>query len=145
MIVVGVDRSPEAETALRWAIDEAELRQSSVCAVYVWQRPVPTGRHRIPQQLLTDTALNAAAKRLLDRIVDGAIVDGDPPVERVTIEGLAAKCLADAAQNADLLVVGSHHHGLGSVGVGSVSAGCARRAACPVVVVHHDAAVTSSR
>lgn len=53
-----------------------------------------------------------------------------------TVPGNAPHALAEAAKDADLLVVGSHGHSrLHHVVLGSVSEGCIRHAHCPVVVV----------
>jgi nucleotide-binding universal stress UspA family protein len=38
-IVVGVDRSPHAVDALRFALDEARLRGAELTVVEVWQQP----------------------------------------------------------------------------------------------------------
>ena len=58
------------------------------------------------------------------------------PVETSTIEGQPAPVLLNAANDADLLVVGSHGHGhFAGMLMGSVSTHCVEHANCPVVVV----------
>ncbi len=54
-------------------------------------------------------------------------------------EGSAAKVLLDASTGATMLVVGSRGHG-GFAGmlIGSVSAGVAEHASCPVLIIHGD-------
>jgi nucleotide-binding universal stress UspA family protein len=54
-----------------------------------------------------------------------------------TREGNADQVLIDASKGAEMLIVGSRGHG-GIIGVllGSVSAICAERASCPVLIVH---------
>jgi nucleotide-binding universal stress UspA family protein len=78
-----------------------------------------------------------AAKRLLDDVVDHADASGlRAPIDRVLIEGHPAQAMVDAAQGADLVVVGSR--GLGNVRgmlLGSVSHHLVHHASCPVVVV----------
>ena len=55
------------------------------------------------------------------------------------VGGPPALELLKAAQNADLLVVGSRGHGaFAGMLLGSVSEHCVTHSLCPVVVVHHD-------
>jgi len=44
VIVVGMDRSDSAKAALRFALEEARLRQSRVRVVHAWQFRSPYGR-----------------------------------------------------------------------------------------------------
>ena len=137
-IVVGVDDSAEAAAALRWALEEARLRNATLEVVHTWVFPaigeVPGGSVDI---LVRD--LERGAADLLDRVAD-AIVGTDPgvKVERRVLEGAAAGVLVDAAAEADLLVVGSRGRG-GFAGLllGSVAQQCVHHAKCPVVVVRH--------
>lgn len=85
MIVVGVNRSVEASAALRWAIEEAKLRGTSVRAVYAWRRPLPQVWQHLSPELRTPAAMNSLARLLLDEVVDESLVDGDPHVDRVII------------------------------------------------------------
>jgi nucleotide-binding universal stress UspA family protein len=55
-------------------------------------------------------------------------------VAPIAVEDEPARALLDAARDADLLVVGSHGHGLSGLFLGSVSLECARHAACPVLI-----------
>jgi len=58
------------------------------------------------------------------------------PIATEVLEGNAAVQLAEAARDADLLVVGSRGHGqVHHAVLGSVSEGCIRHAICPVVVL----------
>ena len=137
LIVVGVDGSEESKEALRWAIDEGHLRQATVRAVYVWTYPVIFTGELVPPSLVDANALRDAAQKALDDTV--AEVAGDTPdayIERVVEHGSVAHVLVDAAQEANLLVVGSRGHGgfTGSL-LGSVSQQCAHHASCAVVIV----------
>jgi nucleotide-binding universal stress UspA family protein len=135
-IVVGVDDSPEAAAALRWAIDEARLRRAALVIVHAWSFPLigelPGGA---VDTLTTD--LERAAAALLDQVVHR--VAGDEPgvdVERRVLEGGAANVLLAAAAGADLLVVGSRGRGgFAQLLLGSVAQQCVHHAPCPVVVV----------
>ena len=80
--------------------------------------------------------VESQARTMLDAAVDGVLgggVDG-VDVTRTIESGSPADVLVAAASSANLLVVG-RHSGSGGLHLGSVSAHCARHAACPVVVV----------
>ncbi len=52
------------------------------------------------------------------------------------VNGFVARELADASQDADLVVVGARHaRGLGRLLIGSVSAEVVEHSACPVVII----------
>ncbi len=55
-------------------------------------------------------------------------------VAPIAVEDEPTRALIDASRDADLLVVGSHGHGLSGLLLGSVSLECAQHAACPVVI-----------
>jgi nucleotide-binding universal stress UspA family protein len=137
VIVVGVDGSDASNEALRWALEESRLRRSGLRAVYAWLYPQIGGRGYIRPELLDPELLRETAQERLDAFV--AEVAGEDPgveIERVVSEGPAAKVLTKAAEEAELLVVGSRGYG-GFAGLllGSVSQQCAQHAPCPVVVV----------
>jgi nucleotide-binding universal stress UspA family protein len=133
-VVVGVDGSPGGQEALRFAIEEARLRMATLKVVLAWGIPfsggVPFGM--IPSML---AEFQAEAESVLDEEIAkaGAI---PVPVERVLVEGAAARALIEAAQGADLLVVGSRGRG-GFKGLllGSVSQQCAHHTPCPIMIV----------
>lgn len=133
-IVVGVDGSPTSEPALRWALEQARLTGGTVAAVQAWDMPISYG---VPVVLSTGEDLAAAAERVLEETV--AKVAADYPqvsVERRVVRGHPATVLLDAAEDAELLVVGSHGRGgFVSALLGSVSQHCIHHASCPVVVV----------
>lgn len=136
-IVVGVDGSGESKEALRWALEEARLRGAAVRAVYAWRDPyVLTPGFGLPEDFEFD-ALRERAVETLDAVVAEVVgKSSDVPVEAVIAEGSAGSVLVDAAEGADLLVVGSRGHG-GFVGLllGSVSHQCVQHASCPVLIV----------
>lgn len=135
-IVVGVDDSPQAAAALRWALDEARLRHATLEVVHTWLFPVIGDVAGAAADTLVRD-LERAARQLLDHVVDG-VAGSDPgvKVERRVVEGGAAMVLIDAAVDAELLVVGSRGRG-GFAGLllGSVAQQCLHHAPCPVVVV----------
>jgi nucleotide-binding universal stress UspA family protein len=137
VIVVGVDGSEASKRALRWAFDEARLRHTPLHAVYAWHAPEVGGRNYIPPDLLDPSRLRGKAEEILDRAV-AEIANGDAgvEVERVVAEGRAARVLREAAEGAELLVVGSRGHGgFTAILLDSVSRHCAHDAPCPVVIV----------
>jgi nucleotide-binding universal stress UspA family protein len=134
-IVVGVDGSPGAREALRFALEEARLRGSRVTAVFAWSLPMavdaPGGL--IPE-LIAD--FEAEASRELEAAMAEAGDLGDVPVEQIVVEGAPARRLIEAAQHAELLVVGSRGRGgFAGLVLGSVSQQCAHHAPCPVAIV----------
>jgi len=136
-IVVGVDGSEGSTRALQWAVEEGRVRGSEVTAVFVlahryvdpeWAAlmppPVEELRREAERQLGEAAAkVDATGVKLRQEVV---IAEG---------HGLS-KSLLEAAQGADLLVVGSRGRG-GFQGLllGSVSQQVLHHAPCPVVVV----------
>jgi nucleotide-binding universal stress UspA family protein len=137
MIVVGVDGSTCARDALRFALDEARLRNGALRVVTAWHVPpmaysggfAPVVDPREYEEYAETVGRQALAALREER--EG--VD----VQCVTKEGQAARVLLEQSQGADLLVVGSRGHG-GFAGLllGSVGQQVAHHAACPVVIVH---------
>ena len=153
-VVVGVDGSPGARAALRWALREARLRRSPVRTVHAWTfgyiggYPYWGPGRSIGSYTGVDlNDLQRAAEGLLDR----ALADVEDEAEGIEIErqvtqGPAADVLIQAASPYDLLVVGSRGHG-GFTGLmlGSVSQQCIHHAHCPVVVVHSRLSTAAGR
>ena len=135
-IVVGVDGSSTARQALRWAVDEARVRSAALDVVSAWQLPY-LGDFPYTSSVLDPSLMESEAQKLLDDAVDSVdTTDLPQPVTRVLSSGGAAATLLDAAEGADLVVVGSR--GLGGFKgllLGSVSHQVAYHASCPVVVV----------
>jgi nucleotide-binding universal stress UspA family protein len=136
-VVVAVDGSESSHDAVRWAVDECARRRSRLAVVCAWLDPAPAGPYS--SGAIDAGVFEAAAWRTIERALD---LDGldlsvlpEPP-ERVAIHGSAGAAIVEAAEGADLLVVGSR--GLGRfhrVLLGSVAAHVARRAPTPVVIV----------
>lgn len=133
-VVVGVDGSDGSRAALGWALNEARLRGASVEALHAWQYPyVNVTGFPVPEMDLT--AFAESARRALDEALDEQDCTGVEVTPRVRMAG-AAHALLEAADGAELLVVGSRGRG-GFAGLllGSVSQHCAHHATCPVVIV----------
>jgi nucleotide-binding universal stress UspA family protein len=136
MIVVGIDGSDGARTALRFAADEASIRRTQLRVVSAWH--VPTGVYMPPTYM--DLDLDAYRQTASD-VAERQVVDVLGPERATTVdvvihEGGPAEVLIAESREAELLVVGSRGHG-GFAGLllGSVSQHCAAHAHCPVVVV----------
>jgi nucleotide-binding universal stress UspA family protein len=141
VIVVGVDHSEGAKEALRFAYEEARLRETPLRAVHAWrlgyigapgiESSVPVlGAELSEHSAVADAALAAT---VLETIPDV----GEVTIERRVAEGAAAAVLVEESREADLLVVGSRGHGgFAQLLLGSVSQQCAHHAECPVVIVH---------
>jgi nucleotide-binding universal stress UspA family protein len=134
-IVVGVDESPGAAAALRWAVREADVRRCPLTAVLAWgfldqHHPTP-GMPFDPAYGETDAA--AALETIVATVVK---TPQDVTIEETVVNDLPAAALLDACAGADLLVVGAR--GLGPVRsllLGSVSQACLHHATCPVGIV----------
>ena len=137
-IVVGVDGSESARAALAWAIGQAELTGASVDAVIAWHYPVVVGGAPFaPIGVLMDVDFQGAAASVLNIAVSQTVdPDGPVKVSSSVREGNPAKVLLEAADGADLLVVGSRGHGgFAEALLGSVSQHCVQHAPCPVVII----------
>jgi nucleotide-binding universal stress UspA family protein len=133
-IVVGVDGSDCAREALEWAVTEARLRGDRVRAVHAWECPMTAGLWGTASPEVPIDELREAARATLEHAVEP--LENGVPIEEVVVEGPAAPALVAAAENADLLVVGSRGRGgFERLLLGSVSTQCVHRAHCPVVVV----------
>lgn len=136
-IVVGVDGSATSRAALRWAVDEGRRHGASVTAVHAWHDPYTGSALPFAPGLLDPTSYQAVGERLLDSVINEVDVSGlAEPVRRLVVHGSAAQALVEAAEDADLLVVGSRGRG-GFAGLllGSVSQQVIHHAPCPVLVL----------
>jgi nucleotide-binding universal stress UspA family protein len=143
-IMVGVDGSPHAAHALRWALDESRLRRCALTAVLAWDY---LGQHHPDGSTAFDPSFDAAgaARSIEAFVVDAVGADDARCVDATAVFGLAAEGLLEAAASASLLVLGAR--GLGGFRellLGSVSQRCLHEAACSVAIVRRDAAVPTN-
>lgn len=133
-IVVGIDGSPSSVDALREAVTVATAFGGTVEAVGAWHHPAtleayyPAGECS-PEHDASESVATAARE---------VFADAPPAWFSWSVQqGGAAHVLVEASRGAKLLIVGSRGHG-GVVGLllGSVSAACAERAECPVLIMH---------
>ncbi|MQS14985.1 DUF1876 domain-containing protein [Streptomyces kaniharaensis] len=142
-IVVGIDGSPPSKAALRWAVGQAVLTGATVHAVAAWEYPSLYGWFAPT----VDDGFEETARRTLTTEVD-EVVGRERPVEirESLVLGHAADVLLEAAEDADLLVLGSRGRGtFARTLLGSVSARCAAHGVCPVVIVRADGTASPPR
>lgn len=133
-IVVGVDGSDDGNRALEWAAREVERRGGTVAAVTAWTWDGIEGGLIAAT---TPLAERQRAEEILAHAVDLVrTLYPAAPIASEAVEGRPAPVLIRAAQDADLLVLGSHGHGrMYHAILGSVAEECVRAGACPVVIV----------
>jgi nucleotide-binding universal stress UspA family protein len=144
-VVVGVDGSAGARTALEFALAEAARRDADLDVVSVV--PVPeywpvgigmaSSTVSVPTEEQLVDAVRADVEELVAEVVgEGGAAGAKVPVRVRVVPGQPAAMLIEQAREADLLVVGHRGRGgftsavLGSVGLHSVL-----HATCPVTVV----------
>jgi nucleotide-binding universal stress UspA family protein len=138
-VVAGVDGSPAAETAIRWAAREAASRGAELRLVHAFVWPmfdVPLGAGDMAP------GLRAAADQIIEESTEIAQkFEPDVTVDSRTVDGFPAPVLIEASRQAALLVIDTRELGvtLGAL-VGSTSLDLAANAHCPVVVVRPDPA-----
>ncbi|HZA00350.1 MAG TPA: universal stress protein [Acidimicrobiales bacterium] len=135
-IVVGVDGSEHAAGALRWARREARLHGHELTAVLAWG--LFDQLHAGGEPCFDPDYGPADAAAALAAAVERAVgADAAAEINQTAVCDLPARALLNAAQDADMLVVGPR--GLGRVRgllLGSVSQACLHHAPCPIAVVH---------
>jgi nucleotide-binding universal stress UspA family protein len=136
-VVVGVDGSPGSVAALRFALEEAKLREADVRAVAAWNFPLLAYESGWTGAALDPQTFEAAARTALESTL-AEVGAAEVEVTPVVRQGQAADVLIAEAHDADLLVVGSRGFGgFRGLLLGSVSQQSAQHAACPVVIVPH--------
>jgi nucleotide-binding universal stress UspA family protein len=140
-VVVGVDGSTTAAIALVAALEEGLRRGVGVTAVLAYPGPGSWGDGDGDAGDPAPDRMAAAVLEQAERYVDEATIPVSAELRGVALEvrvraGSPAPVLAEAAQDADLLVVG--HRGRGMVGravLGSTGVRLLALASCPVLVV----------
>jgi nucleotide-binding universal stress UspA family protein len=141
-IVVGVDGSPSAEVALRYAIEQAKVWDAELVAV----AGVPVGNGAsafawLPAQVDHEQVI-ADVRAGMDVIVDKFEHEAGLPIRRVVLDGTGAELLTEFSTAADLLVVGSRGRGgFRGLLLGSTSQAVLHHSACPVLVIPRKAAL----
>jgi len=136
-VVVGIDGSPGADSALRFAAEEAAQRSLPLRIVCAWEAPAatylgeafaPTADSFVEAEHHAEDVLRIA----LERLADGPAIEK----EALAIEGHPATVLIEQAHDAVLLVVGSRGRSAAAgLLLGSVGQKLAHHAPCPLVIV----------
>ncbi len=144
-LVVGVDGSDPALTALDWAVDEAVRQGRPLRIVYasLWERyegaVPPWSTDRPWGQALADTIIGQAAERARRR------APGLSLTTRVAAEDAAGALLGEGREAWAVVVGARGRSELGDLLLGSVGLVVAARASCPVVVVRGDRQALGAR
>lgn len=138
VVVAGVDGSDDGDSALRLALREAACCGAEVLAVAAWQVPVYGWELATVDPDLLDAAWSTRAT-LQEALARVARPPAVPAVHTAVVQGPAARVLEEAAQEADLVVVGRRDTGrLGRLLHGTTTAALLHHAPCPVVVAPPD-------
>lgn len=137
LVGVGVGDLDDCADALKFAFEEAALRQARLMAIHAWHAPQASATwpgDRFPPPGLHVAA--AAAGRQLTLLMDTWQEKyPDVPVSHDVVHGHPGRALAALSARADLVVLGRHarHHGL--QGPGSVRHAVLNHARGPVAIV----------
>jgi nucleotide-binding universal stress UspA family protein len=136
-VVVGVDGSPGAAAALRFAFEEARMRGLPLRVVCAWEASAST---YVGETFAATPDGFLEAEHHADEVLREALghlaLDVAADIEALAVEGHPATVLMEQARDAALLVVGSRGHGTAaSLLLGSVSQKLAHHAPCPLVIV----------
>lgn len=133
-IVVGVDGSPAAAGALRWAANEADLHGVELLVVHGWWYPYLPSESDSSARARDLTEVDAAC--VLDRSIEEARALCGVTVHGSLLEAGPVTALLDTVRDGDLMVVGSAGRGAIMSGLfGSTVNGVLERSVVPVVVV----------
>lgn len=137
-VVVGIDGSAVSEKATEFAFAEAEARGVELHAVHTWMdmqvQASLAGLSAAQQQWqVVEEEQNAL---LAERLAGFQAKHPNVVVKKIVTRDRPVRALVDAAQDAQLLVVGSHGRG-GFKGMllGSTSRALLQSAPCPMMVV----------
>lgn len=132
VVAVGVDDSPEAVTAARYAVAAADARHVDLLVVCAYQLPVSApGMADDPI-----SSARAAAHQLATSVVSQLTVPTTMRVETLVELASPADLLCRVAETSAVVVIGVHHFDLSDqLLIGPVASPVAANAACPVVIV----------
>lgn len=134
-VVVGVDGSAASTQAVAYAAEEASMRGTTLHAVYAWMPPLTPGLEYLWSDELAESQRAAADEAIAIGVAGLAVRYPDLVIERHTVQAPPVAALIGAAENAELLVVGSRGRGgFQRLLLGSVSHGILQAMPCPVIV-----------
>jgi nucleotide-binding universal stress UspA family protein len=134
-VLVGVDGSPASESATAIAFDEASRRGADLMALHAW---IDSDRSGYPQLAWPDFQ-STAEETLAERLAGWCDRYPDVVVHRRVVFDQPARHLLEAAESAQLVVVGSHGRG-GFAGMllGSVSSTIVHAVHTPLIVARQN-------
>ncbi|MDI6105871.1 universal stress protein [Actinoplanes sp. NEAU-A12] len=145
-IVIGYDGSPDAHTALTWALDEAARTAAPAEIVYAdeWPLWAPAASMAPTVAIRPDSYVEHVITGMLDTAVTTA-KETHPTVHvtATTVRAYASATLIGRSTEARLVVVGARGHSAVAGLLGSVSSAVSAHARCPVVVVRGEPAGTA--
>lgn len=132
-VLVGYDGSPGAEQALRWGVEEAELRDLPLTVCHAWHWPYP---FRPLAQPILEQVETVGATVAQDGARRARELSAGLDVRTLLAHGSTSAVLLEAARNAALVVLGSRGHGgFEELRVGSSAAQVPAHSVVPVIVV----------
>ncbi|HEY4421553.1 MAG TPA: universal stress protein [Pseudonocardia sp.] len=136
-VAVGVDGSPNSESALAFAYEEAATRGVPLVAVHIlWDLPVELDVVRLAEANIAELDVEEV---LAERLAGWSEKYPDVRAQRLVAHDHPARALVEESGRAQLLVVGSRGRGgISGLVLGSVSHAVLHRAHCPVAVVRPD-------
>jgi len=138
-VVVGVDGSEASKRAIAFAAEEASRRGVPLVAVYAWMPPLTPGLEYLWSEELVESQRSTAEEAIAIGVAGLAERYPDLEVRREIVQSPPVGALVDAAEGAELLVVGSRGRGgLSRLLLGSVSHGVLQALPCPVIVTRAD-------
>ena len=146
-ILVPTDFSEPADAALTYAVDLAAKVGGRVSLIHVFDDPFAGGRYTaeyipMPAEMRAEMLANLR-KQLADIVAERGYSEVTPEL----LVGSTAGAIVDAAraQNADLIVMGTHgRHGVAHLLLGSVAERVVRTAPCPVLTIRPDATAAAA-
>jgi nucleotide-binding universal stress UspA family protein len=141
-VVVGVDGSPASELAIAAAFEEASSRRAPLIAVHAWSDVTYEDFYGTVRIVPQWESLEEDEERLLaQRLAGWQEKYPDVEIRRVLRRDRPRHALLEAAEKAQLVVVGSRGRG-GFTGMllGSTSQALVQHAGCPVLVVRPESA-----
>lgn len=136
-IVVGVDGSPAALEAVRWAVAPTQRRGATLDLVSVFEphdAQVPFGGE-FPWHPATDSRhrLRARADSHVEQAVVSILDEQDVSWHTSVLEGHPSNLLIEQSQDAELVVIGARHRPGGHLG--GVARQLLHHAGCPLAIV----------
>jgi nucleotide-binding universal stress UspA family protein len=136
-ILVPTDFSQTSEAALRYAAALARAFKAQLHLLHVPEHPGEAAEAEYPIGLF-ETMQNAAHERLGDLLTEAEMRELQP-VRAMRLGRPTDEIVRYASEHEiDLIVMGTHgREGVARMLLGSVAEKVVRRAACPVLTVHH--------